>query len=267
MRGIWTTLFLLIFSITSFAQAVELESEPYEAGKEYIVLPESYSLGTTAQASLQSHPDSIEVLGFFNYGCPVCYRMEPVIEEWHRQQEELQLVSFTDVPVAWNHPGWDNLARAFYIAEALDVSDLVQPRLFRAVHQQGKRFTTKEDLEEFFIGEAGVSRKQFEENYNSFDVRRKLKQAELLRDAYHIRSIPAYIVAGKYMVDVQTAGGPTQVVDVIEFLVSKESFSEGVEELGFDDVQQGIDHSQDDVYQLGDEQNNHEDIAPSTAPE
>jgi thiol:disulfide interchange protein DsbA len=270
MHRIWTAFFLLVFSISTWAQNAQVmdpENEPYKAGKDYIVLPESYAQHTTAQASLLSHPDKIEILSFFNYGCPVCYRMEPAVEEWHRQQKEMQIISFTDVPVVWDHPGWENLARAFYIAEALGVLQTAHTRLFRAVHQQNKKFITREELEEFFITELGVTRDQFNENYDSFTTRRKLKQAELLRNAYKIRSIPSFVIAGKYMVDMKTSGGVDRAVEIVNFLVNKESFAEGADELKFDDVSQGIDHSDDDVYELGDEQNNREDLGPSTAPQ
>jgi thiol:disulfide interchange protein DsbA len=270
MQRILMAICLLVFGVLAFAQSkstnMDVQSAQFKEGKDYIVLPESYSQDVTAQASLQSHPENnVEVLAFFNYGCPVCYRMEPAIEEWHRQQEQIQIVSFVDVPVDWNHQGWENLARAYFIAEALDVTDTAHPRLFRAVHQQGKRFCTKEQLEEFFIAETGVSRAQFEETYDSFHVRRRMKQAELMREAYKVRSIPTFIVAGKYMVDVQTAGSPEQVVEVINYLVNKESFTEGVEEIRFDEVTEGIDHTQDDAHQLGDEQKQ-DTMTPSAAP-
>ncbi len=270
VQRFWMGFLLLFFTVTLWAQeapVVDTENEPFKAGKDYIVLPETYVQNVTAQASLESHPGKIEILSFFSYGCPVCYRMEPAVEEWHRQHKELQLTAFVDVPVVWNHPGWENLARAFYIAEALGVLETVHPRLFRAVHQEGKRFTTKEELEEFFITEGGVTREQFNEYYDSFDVRRKLKQSENLRAAYNVQAIPAFILNGKYLVDVQTAGGIDRVVEIVNYLVDKESFTKGTQELQFDDVTTGIDHGEDDIYKLGDEQKNGQDVAPSTAPQ
>lgn len=264
----WLAGLLSLFAVCALAQdtkTIDPAKEPFTAGKEYRMLDESMAKNTTAKASLATDPNRVEVLAFFNYGCPVCNRMEPVVEKWYQGKEELQIVAFKDVPVVWSHPGWDNLARAFYIAEASGTLDKVHPALFRAVHQGGKKFVEKSELEEFFLSEAGMKREQFNELYDSFNTRRRMKQGELLREAYQIKSIPAFVVNGKYYVDIQTAGGMQQVTQVLEYLVNKESFHEGVEEVKFDDVSGGIDHSEDDVFKLEDVETN-APVQPSTAP-
>lgn len=208
----------------------------FTEGKEYKVLPPSAAMSPTAKALLETHQGKVEVIDFFSYGCPVCNRLEPSINRWNNGKKDTKIMVLVDVPVDWNHPGWENLARAFYIADSLNALDKMQPALFAAIHQQGKNFKNKADLEEFFLAQGGVSRQQFEDTFDSFNVRRRMKQGELLLNEYGVMAIPAFVINGKYYVDVQTAGGMDKVLDVVDFLVNKESFSKGTSDIDFSDV-------------------------------
>lgn len=234
---------IILLALTSLAQAaisaapvVVQASSKFTEGKEYKLLSPSASQGATAKALLDSHPGKVEVIDFFSYGCPVCNRLEPEFEKWTNSKKGTQMIAFVDVPVDWNHPGWENLARAFYIAEALGVLEKAHPALFNAIHVQGKNFKNQADLQEFFLTQAGVPRAKFDQTFDSFEVRRRMKQGELLRDEYGIMAIPSFVINGKYYADVQTAGGIPQLLDVVDFLVNKESFTKGADEITFDDV-------------------------------
>lgn len=255
-------LVLLVLFFGGLAQAagevVQQASSQFTEGKEYKRLPPSAAAGPTAKALLDTHQGKVEVIDFFNYGCPVCNRMEPDISKWVNSKKATQMVAFVDVPVTWEHPGWENLARAFYIAEVLGVLDKAQPALFNAIHVQGKNFKNQADLQQFFLSEAGVPRQKFDETFDSFTVRRRLKQSELLAQEYGVMAIPAFVINGKYYVDVQTAGGIKQAIDVVNFLVNKESFTKDTDELNFNNVAPAP--------AAGTVVKPQESLAPSTAP-
>jgi len=40
---------------------------------------------------------------------------------------------------------------------------------------------------------------------------------------YRVQGTPTVVVNGKYRVDVQSAGGPDQVIELVKWLVAKES--------------------------------------------
>jgi protein dithiol oxidoreductase (disulfide-forming) len=211
-------------------------SAKYTEGKEYKLLPATAATQPSAKALLDTHKGKVEVINFFSYGCPVCNRLEPELDKWNQSKKDSQMVAVVDVPVDWNHAGWENLARSFYIAETLGVLEKEHPAMFKAIHQQGKTFKTQTELQEFFLTDVGVPRAKFDETYDSFNIRRRMKQGELLRNEYGVMAIPAFVVNGKYYIDVQTAGGMKQAVEVLDYLVSKESFTKGTEEIKFDDV-------------------------------
>lgn len=240
MKKVLSTVLLMVFALTLSAAAVpeiKPNTSPFKEGVQYKVIPPEVRAQPTAKAALEAlAPNHVEVIAFFSYGCPVCNRIEPEVEKWYESKKDMNIVTFYDVPVDWAHPGWENLARAFYIAEAGKVLDKAHTALFKGVHQQGLKFATKDDLEQFFLTQVGMSRDQFNSLYDSFGVRRHLKQAELLREEYNILSIPAFVINGKYYVDVQLAGGISQTIDVINYLVNKESFTQGAEEIKFDNA-------------------------------
>lgn len=238
-------LFIIALFWTGIAQATTMAPQPeglvqasakFTEGKEYKVLPASVSAQPTAKALLESHPGKVEVINFFSYGCSVCNRLEPELEKWNKSKKDSQMVVVVDVPVDWNHAGWENLARSFYIAQTLDVLPKEHKAMFDAVHRQRKTFKTKEALQEFFITDVGVPRAKFDETFDSFNVRRRMKQGEQLRNEYGVMAIPAFVVNGKYYIDVQSAGGLKQMLDVLDYLVNKLSFTEGTQDIKFDDV-------------------------------
>lgn len=79
----------------------------------------------------------------------------------------------------------------------------------------------------------------FDSHYDSFAIRMKMKQGEMIGQAYNIRAIPSFVVAGKYYADIQTAGGMEQLIDVVNFLVNKETFTKDEGKINFDAVSNG----------------------------
>lgn len=228
---------LLMFMGVAYAvEPVVQASAKFTEGKEYKVLPPAAAMNPTAKALLDTHKGKVEVINFFSYGCPVCNRLEPEVNRWNNGKADTHMLALVDVPVDWNHAGWENLARAFYIADSLNVLDKMQPAMFAAIHQQGKNFKNEADLEDYFLAQGGVTRPQFEATFDSFNVRRRLKQGELLVTDYGVMAIPAFVINGKYYVDVQTAGGIDKIMGVVDFLVNKESFTKDTSAIDFSDV-------------------------------
>jgi thiol:disulfide interchange protein DsbA len=58
---------------------------------------------------------------------------------------------------------------------------------------------------------------------NSFGVDSRIRQADQLVKDYRVESTPTMIVNGKYRLTPQSAGGPDQVIELVNWLVAKES--------------------------------------------
>jgi len=171
-------------------------------------------LPTTAPAG------KIEVNEMFWYGCPHCFHFEPKLLNWLKTKPKY--VDFVRIPAVF--PGrqtWEVHARAYYTAQVLGVLGKTHEALFNAIHVDGRRETTEKSLQAFFA-KHGVAPKDFKETFNSFTVYSKLRKATDLTRRSKITGVPSMIVAGKYRVDGDLAGGQEKMLQVVNFLIKRE---------------------------------------------
>lgn len=164
-------------------------------------------------------PGKIEVAEMFWYGCGHCFQLDPAIESW-RKKGKPAYVEFTRVPAMWN----DTLrihARLFYATEALGKLDELHTAIFREIHANGNPLTTVDEMTAFFK-KHGVSPEEFQKAFSSFGVESKLQRADFLNRRFQINSVPMVVVNGKYLTDLQRAGGERELFDVIDELAAHE---------------------------------------------
>ncbi len=200
MRKILTLLVLLAFTTMAWAG--------YEEGVDYEVL-------TTAQPAPTD--GKIEVIEFFSYACPHCYRFEPYIEQWLKTKPDN--VEFIHVPAVFSK-NWEALATLYYAAEALGVQEKMHPLIFEAMHGKGKKIRSFEDLKALFVAN-GVSAEKLEQAINSFTVAAKTRRAKTMTQNYGIKSVPNIVVQGKYRTNSTRAHGHDKVFKVVDFLIDK----------------------------------------------
>lgn len=247
MKNVLKVLLMSLLCIPALCMAVDatlqVQELAYVEGKQYKqVAPVKPEFQTTVKSFMDTVPKGqVSVLQFFNYGCPICNAFEPTVSKWYNEKKEQKLMAFSDVPVAWDHNGWKEYARAFYIAQSLNVLQKGHHLLFQTVHGNGSEvksqdLTSKEAMRDFFQKELGVQPADFDAHYDTFDLRWKMKQAEMITRAYDIRAIPSFVIAGKYYTDIQMAGGMEQLIGVVNFLVNKETFTAGEGKINFEAV-------------------------------
>jgi thiol:disulfide interchange protein DsbA len=82
---------------------------------------------------------------------------------------------------------------------------------------------TIEDAATFYKAQAGVPIDKFLATAKSFTVDSKVRAAEEMIQRYRVDRTPTLIVNGKYRVNTESAGGADQAVDLVKWLVAKES--------------------------------------------
>jgi thiol:disulfide interchange protein DsbA len=179
--------------------------------------PKGYEIISPAQPT--QHPDKIEVIEFFWYGCPHCYSFEPLLDNWSKNLPKN--IEFIRQPAAFNEL-WSKHAKAYYTAEALGIVDKVHADLFDAIQNKKESLDTEEALSKFFIAH-GVNETQFKEAYNSFVVDSKMRQAPLMAARYGITGVPAIIINGKYKTNGTLAGSHEKMIEVMNQLIKQES--------------------------------------------
>lgn len=165
-------------------------------------------------------PSTIEVLEFFWFGCPHCYRFEPTINRWKDSRPED--VSFVREAPAFN-PGWENHARTFYAAEALGITDGMFDQMFNEIHQKRQGMRTPDAVAEFIEDlDLGVDAKSFKKAMTSFSVETGMRRGlQLARDA-QVTGVPSILINGKYITSSSLAGGNDGMIRVINQMTEVE---------------------------------------------
>jgi thiol:disulfide interchange protein DsbA len=166
----------------------------------------------------------VEVLEFFWYACPHCNGIDPMVEAWKKSKPAY--VSFSRVPVMWNE-GHRSLARLFYTLESLGKLDQLHGEIFKEIHVNGNPLVSADDAESermqiAFVKRFGVAEDAFRTAYQSFAVETDLQKADQLVQRYRVDGVPTFVVNGKYVVDVRTAGGPENLLSLISDLAAQE---------------------------------------------
>jgi protein dithiol oxidoreductase (disulfide-forming) len=82
---------------------------------------------------------------------------------------------------------------------------------------------TIEDAAGFYERRAGVPAAKFLSTAKSFAVDLKVRGDEALVASYRVDRTPTIVVNGKYRLYVQSAGGIDELIELVKWLVAKES--------------------------------------------
>jgi len=184
-------------------------AQSYAEGKEYARLRNPIPVETGK---------NIEVIEFFSYGCPHCAEFEPILQNWMKSKPAD--VTFRRVPVMFQ-PRWENLAREYYILEAMGEDQKLSPAMFTAIHGKGAALWDEKAFLDW-VAAQGADRKKAEELWGSFAIVGKVNRAKQLAQTYGIQSVPTIVVDGKYVTGPEHLGnGHAGMPGAIDFLVQK----------------------------------------------
>ena len=177
----------------------------------------------------------VEVTEVFSYACPACNIFQPTM---HKLKQSLPANAVVDyLPAAFNtSEDWPMFQLAYFTAQTLGVADQTHDAMFNAIWQGGglaiidpatqgikSRLPTIEDAAAFYKAQAGVPIDKFLATAKSFTVDSKVRAAEEMIQRYKVDRTPTLIVNGKYRVNTESAGGADQAVELVKWLVAKES--------------------------------------------
>lgn len=177
----------------------------------------------------------VEVTEVFSYACPACNLFVPTM---HKLKAILPPNAVFDfVPASFNpSEDWPMFQLAYLTAQTLGVADQTHDAMFNAVWQSGElavidpatrgiksRLPTIEDAAKFYNAKAGVPIDKFLETAKGFTVDNKVRGAEDLIKRYRVDRTPTIVVNGKYRLHAESAGGTDQLVELVKWLVAKES--------------------------------------------
>jgi thiol:disulfide interchange protein DsbA len=180
-------------------------------------------------------PGKIEVTEVFSYACPACNIFQPTI---HKLKQSLPANAVLDyLPAAFNpSEDWPMFQLAYVTAQVLGVDQQTHDAMFDAVWKGGdlsitdpatralkSRMPSIEDAAKFYNQKAGVPVDKFIAASKSFSADLKVRTVQDLLIAYKIDRTPTLVVNGKYRLHVESAGGTDQVIELVKYLVAKET--------------------------------------------
>ncbi len=170
-------------------------------------------------------PGKVEVVEVFWYGCPHCYSLEPFVTSWLKNQPAG--IEFVRLPVIWG-PVHRAHAQMFYTLQALGKLDALHQKAFEEIQRNGKPLAANGDDAETlrqqvaFAKANGISESDYTKAFQSFTVQTKLQQAADLTRRYQVEGVPLVVINGKYVSDVGMAGGPANLISLINDLAASE---------------------------------------------
>ncbi|HEY1899802.1 MAG TPA: thiol:disulfide interchange protein DsbA/DsbL [Steroidobacteraceae bacterium] len=180
-------------------------------------------------------PGKVEVTEVFSYACPHCAQFRPVIKQLKASLPPNAV--FTLVPASFNPAeDWPMFQRAYVTAEVLGVAARAHDGIFDAIWKSGELAVVDpqtnrlknplpsiQDAAKVYNKLTGVPIDKFLTVSQSFAVEVKMKADDAYLVHGQIDSTPTIVVNGKYRLTTESAGGADQVLQLVKFLVNKES--------------------------------------------
>jgi thiol:disulfide interchange protein DsbA len=183
----YATSWFAALAIALFSCALPAQAQ-LAFGRDYVVIE---------PALLTDEPAKIELIEFFSYACPHCNDLAPHIAKWAAKLPPD--VAFRRIPVGFNQPFYQNMARLYYALDAIGELQRLDDAVFTAIHVKGLKLIDEKSIATWVTSQ-GVDAKRFSDAYNSFGVVSKTKRADQMAQAAKITGVPALVVDGRYLV-------------------------------------------------------------------
>jgi protein dithiol oxidoreductase (disulfide-forming) len=160
----------------------------------------------------------IEVIEFFWYGCPHCYRLEPSLNQWLKNKPAD--VVFKRVHAIPNE-AWGLHAYIYYTLEAMGLLEQYHSKVFEAIHKDQKNLTNRKILDQW-LQQNGIDPAKYHEVEKSFSVNARVKRAAQMTVDYKVDGVPRVFVDGKLYTGPEFAGGEDHIMEAVDQMIAAE---------------------------------------------
>lgn len=155
---------------------------------------------------------------FFWYGCPHCYAMEPMVQEYLKKNPN---VEFKRYPLAY--PNWKSGSAYFFAEEQLGLFDKLHQKSFDKIHKEHVDILNDKNERAKFLKSEGVDVAKFEEALQSFSVNNQLSKGFTYAKNYKLTSAPSFVINNTYVVDPSLGKGYEGTIKNIDTIVKSVS--------------------------------------------
>ena len=211
-------------AVLAFFACAGASAANWVEGRNYFLIE---NLPTTAQPAGKG-----TVTEVFSYGCPACWEFAPIARKLKASLPPGVTMNY--VPASFiAAEGWPMFQRAYLAAKIMDIADKNHDAMFEAIWKTGEiplmdpstgrprnPLPTIEDVAKFYAKRSNIKVADFVATANSMTVALQMKDA----DAYIRRNLvdrtPTIIVNGKYRMDPSTAGGMTELIELVNWVLA-----------------------------------------------
>jgi thiol:disulfide interchange protein DsbA len=150
----------------------------------------------------------VQVTEVFSYACPACNQFQPYMRKLERSVPANAVINF--IPASFNP------AEAVWTTGELATTDPSTGGL-------KAHMPTIEDAARFYEKHTGVPAAKFVATSKSFGVDSQVRIDEEAIKQFGVDRTPTIVVNGKYRLQVDAAGGADSLIELVNWLVAKES--------------------------------------------
>lgn len=176
--------------------------------------------GTHYTVISQTVTEKPEVLEFFSFYCPHCFKFEPLIKTLKQNLPQEIKIKKNHVNFLGKEMG-AKLTHAYAAAELLGIEDTVSTIIFNRLHTQRKAIVSDQDIIDIFV-QAGATEAEAKSAMVSFPVNGIAAQMKRNTESYKIRGVPTLIVNGKYQVKSNSVKSEKEFVALVNYLATKD---------------------------------------------
>lgn len=185
---------------------------------------EKWREGTHYNVIAEQATEKKEVMEFFSFWCPHCFKFEPIVknikaklaDDVQFKKVHVNFMRFTSQAIQ------DDVTKAMMIARELKKAEELNQAIFKYIHVSRSSITGINDLKNIFVVN-GVEPEDFDKMMSSFGVNSRLKMNNKAVQDYrkHVSSVPNFIVNGKFQATFTRDMGQDDIVDLIVYLSNK----------------------------------------------
>jgi len=185
------------------------------------LLPVKWVEGTHYNIVADTTSEQKEIVEYFSFWCPACYRFEMVANEIKSQlasdvkfrKVHVNFMSFTTPEVQ------EQATKAMLVGRSLGMEEFMNTAIFAHIHEQGQKIEGMKDLKQLFIS-YDTPAIDFENTLNEADLTAAFTQNndEIDKFQEHLKSVPNIIVNGKYQAKFTREMTVPDIVDLVNWL-------------------------------------------------
>ena len=136
-----------------------------------------------------------QVIKFFSYACSHCYALDPFIEIFKKNNNN---INFKYVPAIFSDQ-MIPLAKLFFTLDTMNLLPKLHESVYEVIHVDKKRIFTDKKIFKWAEGNDLINFVEFKKIYYSFDTNNKILYAKNITIKSQITGTPYLMINGKYL--------------------------------------------------------------------